>query len=431
MTIYRGIWLGIYVLATLIATVVFGVAGELDGDLIGFPLPSYSILVIATIFVVVSYLVWMWPVFNILASIKVSPLIQSWKTADISHDQRIAGVFVLLVQIFYFAFNFMEGANVAGSRLHSDSPLRYFWILLAPDILFLVYYGIYRKSRFFAPNLIIYLLSNSMRGWLGTWLVVLFMEGAYRVREKRLSWKKAFVVLGIFGLFFPILVQLKWIIREQGANVFINGLEVFEGIFSFAINMNWLDAFSDAMRPTVMRFQHLANVVGIIGSSSELSAGLTNREFLYFFEEGLPQYTLEKVLGIAGVPDIHNMLLTYLTPEKLPVDTITNTHVGLVGWFWVTPELLPLYLFYVLLISWVGIWLAKKAGGGPVLMDMVWFAWLGWLLNGWFATYIAFLQALVILMSVRLFAETVISWRPASRSFLGNAPVVLEIRKGI
>lgn len=407
MKYYRRIWLAIYILANLIGALIFGATGQLDGDLIGYQLPSYSVLLIATIAVVCSYLIWMGPVFNVVASLKVRPLFPRQVGSGIARDERVVGIVVLIVQFCFLIFNSYEGVNVAGSRLQSDSSIRYFWILLAPDALFLVYYGLYRKSNLFGPNLILYLLSNAMRGWLGTWLIIFFIEGAHRVREKRLDWKKLVIVGVIFVPVLPFLIELKWIIRELGTSGVLSFDEVFARLASFAVEMNWWEEFFDSVRPLVMRFQHLANVIGIMDVSTDLSGGLANGEFKYFFEEGLPQYTIEKIFGIPVLPDIHVMLLTYLIPEQLQVDTITNTHVGLVGWFWISPFLVPFYLLYLLSLSWLGMWLAKKAGSGGLLIDIIWFSWLGYLLNGWFAAYIEFMQALVVIIFIRMIAARV------------------------
>ncbi|RJG02932.1 oligosaccharide repeat unit polymerase [Noviherbaspirillum sedimenti] len=404
MTLYRACWLAVYIAANLIAAIVFFRSGQLDGDLIGYPLPDHSVLVVASIAVVASYLIWMGPLFGAMNSFKVNSLVPSWGKIHLPHDEKFVGVFVILVQLLFLLFNIAEGTNVAGSRFSTDSPLRFIWILFVPDTLFLIYYGIYRKSRFFKFNLALYLISNVMRGWLGTWMIVFFMEGAYRVSEKRLDWKKVLLFLVAFSLLLPLLVQIKWTIRTVATGGVFNGNEILEQILMFTNTANWFDSFREAIQPIVMRLQHLANVIAIIDQSSILSDGLKNREFLYFFEEGVPQYTIGQILGMTGVSDIHIMLLTYLIPEQLPVDTITNTHVGLAGWFWIAPHLISIYIFYLLVLCWAGIWLAKKIGGGNLLMSVVWFAWLGFLMNGWFAAYIGFLQGIFILMCCRLTA---------------------------
>ncbi len=402
MKYYRGIWLAAYIMANLIAAFVFGITGELDGDLIGYPLQDYSVLIVATIFVVGSYLIWMGYVFNIVSSIKVSELFARGEISGSAQEKRIIGIFVLIVQLGYMVFNYQQGANTAGSLQHSDSNVRYLWFLFVPDALFLVYYGLCRKSGLFAPNLFLYLLSNAMRGWLGTWLIVFFIEGAYRLREGRLNGKKTLILLTIFVAMLPVLIELKWMIRS-GGTIHLN--EIYTGLVSYIENMDWWGGLSDAIRPIVMRFQHLACVIGIIDHSTILSEGLANREYLYFFEEGLQP--LEKLIGIAAVPDIHVTLLTHLIPEQLHANSITNTHVGLVGWLWLSPLLFPVYLYYLLLVSWLGMWLTKMAGGDGLLMEVLWFAWLGYLMNGWFGAYVEFMQALVVVICIRILISKV------------------------
>jgi hypothetical protein len=369
-------------MANLIAAILFGMTGELDGDLIGYPLPSYSILLTATIFVV--------------SSIRVSTLFPCEQSSGVFNETNIIGIFVLLAQVGYLIFNFQEGVNVAGSIQQSDSSLRYLWFILVPDALFLVYYGLCRKSHLFVPNLFLYLISNAMRGWLGTWLIVFFIEGAYRLREGHLNWKKVLPILAIFVAALPILVELKWKIRTSlvDGNVPLN--EVYGDILEYVKNIDWLEDFSNVIRPVVMRFQHLACVIGIMDNANVISDGLSDRVYLYFFEEGLQP--LEKLVGMAATPDIHVTLLRYLIPDQLQPNSITNTHVGFVGWFWLSPLLLPFYLLYLLLLSWLGVWLGKKLETEGLFSDVVWFSWLGFLMNGWFAAYIQFLQAMVVMI---------------------------------
>ena len=415
---YRRVWLAMYVLANLTGAIYFSQSGQLDGDLIGYPLPSSTILWIATVAVVVSYLIWMGPIFSLIDSISVKTIFSRKINSGNSIDSNVVGIFVLIVQASFLVFNFQEGVNVAGSRLQSDTSIRYIWILLAPDALFLVYYGIYRKSKSFGPNLILYLLSNALRGWLGTWLIIFFIEGAYRLRERRLNWPLVMLMAVIFIPILPVLIELKWVIRELGTAGVLSFSEVFLRLTTFVVEMDWWAEFSDIVRPIVMRFQHLANVVGIIDISTDLSRGLANGEFKYFFQEGLPQYTIERMLGISVLPDIHVALLTYLIPEQLPVDTITNTHVGLVGWLWISPYLIPFYFMYLLLLSFLGIWLAKKAGGQGLLIDIIWFSWLGYLMNGWFAAYLEFIQALVVLLCIRFLLTKLLRDQPHGGSHI-------------
>lgn len=417
---YRNSWIAIYILLNLFAAVVFYNTRELDGDLIGYPLPNNEILFLTTSAVVFSYIVWMGLVFKLFSSISISPVFRDWSRYVQLSDEKKVGYLIFVIQTLFFLYCIKEGVNVAGSLAVSESPIRFLWVLFVPDTLFLVYYGIYRKSRFFPPNLVLYLVSNVVRGWLGMWIIVLFIEGAYRVYEGRIKWSR-FLPLGCLGfLSLPFLYQLKLSIRTAKDASFSMTAIVSDTLTSLQ-DLGWAGAFENAIWPVLMRFQHLANVIGIAEKSDVLSSAVQNGEFMYFFEEGVPQYTLRKLFDIQNISDIHLQLLTYLIPEQLPVDAVTNTHVGLVGWLWVTPYLAPLYFVYILFLSWCAIWLGRKAGGAPLLMNVIWFAWLGFLMNGWFAAYIDFLQAIVIMIFIRIVFRTRGVWHKDSLNGVANA----------
>ena len=404
---YRLVWLGLYVGANSFAAFVFWMTGNLDGDLIDYKVPSDDVLFVATASVILSYVLWMGPLFRFCSRIDVKSLVFDRFKVARPRDWRLMSVLVFVTQLGYLVYSISYGLNFAGSKAVADSPFRHLFYFLVPDWLFIVYYGIYRKSPGFIPNLTIYLLSNVIRGWFGMWLTVLFLEGAYRVLERKFSVRKLVPILALGVLAVPFFYQLKLAIRSVEDSSY-GLLDYAAKAINDVLEVGWFQAFGDAIWPIIMRFQHLANVVGIADKSSELARD-AGREFVSFFWEGTPQIVIRKMAGGIEVSDIHIQLLYYLIPEQLPVDAITNTHVGLVGWFWIAPLLAGLYLIYILILSWSSIWLAKKAGGPPLLMNAVWFVWLLLLMNGWFAAYIDFLQAMVVVILARKFFSIISS----------------------
>ena len=189
-------------------------------------------------------------------------------------------------------------------------------------------------------------------------------------------------------------------IRKFG-NAYILNLDNLSGVFN---SVNWWESMARACESVLMRFQHLDIVINMINNSIVLSEKLHNREFLYFFEEGLPQFTLERMLGWTRVPDIHIKLIDYFAVYPAGSGVVSNTHTGLVGWLWIIPEWAPVYLGYVLMLTWAGVWLAKKLGASDGIVELVWFAVLVWVMNGWFGAYIEFLQALVVVLMLKLLA---------------------------
>lgn len=402
---FRVFWLAIYVVAAIAAGYLFMVRGMLGGDLVGVPLsdfvgvplPDIRTLIVAASCVILSYLVWMGPVFWVMEKITVSPWVERWKEKGLPDDHSQISICVLILQIAFLVYCFMEGVGTAGSIKRTDLALKYIWILMPADAIFFVYYALYRKSHWFIPNLVVYVLSNMSRGWLGFWLIILFLEGSYRFREAKIDLKKVLAAIALFFYLVPYLIEVKWAIRKFG-NAYIFNWENFIGVIR---KVDWWESIVRATESLLMRLQHLDVVIVIAHNAATLSERLQNREFLYFFEEGLPQFTIERLLGWPRISDIHIKLLDYFAVEHAPAGVVSNTHTGLVGWFWIAPEWALEYVFYVGVLTWLGIWLAKKMGASAGVNDLVWFAALVWLMNGWFGAYIEFLQALVLVIIAR------------------------------
>lgn len=398
---YRNAWLALYVMAVVIAASAYAYSGKLFGDFTGVAADSMPMLWLGAASVVACYVIWMIPVFNWMAAIKIRPLRQHW-AQSMRREETVVGTFVLVMQCTYLFFSITHDVNVAGSTHRTDSVVKYLWVLFPPDVIFLVYYGMYRKSRWFMPNLAVYIGSNLLRSWVGTLVIVFFIEGAHWAAEGMLrrAWKNLLLVAVFLVAALPVIYDAKMHVRKDGYAFFSH---LPEYAAELATDFSWVDKAVLAYRATLMRFQHLDSVMVIAANHAELSERLEAREFLYFFEEGLPQFTLERLMGLPRIPDIHLKLVDYFALEKVSVkNVVSNTHTGFTGWFWIAPHLWAVYLAYTLFLAWAGIWLARKAGGPGLLMEVVWFAWLGWILNGWFAAYIDFLQALIILMIVRL-----------------------------
>lgn len=398
MNYFRHFWLGIYLLAAVAAAGLFAARGELGGDSVGIPLSDLRTLMAAVSCVAISYLVWMCSVFHSLEKIAVAPWFANGGRGALPEDDKPISIFVLILQLSFLAYCIVEGVGVAGSVKHVDLAIKYIWILLPSDAIFFVYFALYRQSRWFLPNLVIYILSNMLRGWLGFWLIIAFLEGVYRIREKKFEWKKVSIAMALFFYLAPFLIEIKWAVRKFG-NAYILNWENLVGVIG---SVSWWDSFVRMSESVLMRLQHLDIVIDIVNNAGVLAEKLHEREFLYFFEEGLPQFVMERALGWPRVPDIHIKLIDYFAVYPAGSAAISNTHTGFVGWLWIIPELAPLYLMYVLMLIWFGIWLAKKLGATGGIVELVWYAVLVWVMNGWFGAYIEFLQALVAVIIAKM-----------------------------
>lgn len=398
MNYHRAFWLGIYVLAAIVVSIMIATEEVLLGDFKDVLLPDYHTLIIAISFIVVSYLIWMGPVFRVMEKAAISPVFKHWESDASANEVRLISMIVLSLQIAFMFYFVVEDIGIAGSIARSDSALKYLFILFPIDAIFLVYYALFRRTSWIAFNLPIFIFSNFMRGWFGFWMLILFIECAYRIHENRFKWKEVVLAFVLLVLTIPWLISLKWFIRNNGYSYLFN-LDNVENIFH---NVDWWANLVAMIEQLIYRLQHLDSLIVIIDNSPFLIEKLHNREFLYFFQEGLPQFAFERLFDWPRIPTISIQLIDWFALYKPSADVITNTHIGLVGWLWLMPDYWFLYLAYLLMLSWFSIWIAKKLGGSGLLIDLVWFLWLTLLMNGWFWAYIEFLQALVIMICIRV-----------------------------
>lgn len=142
---FRAFWLGIYVVAAIVVARLISASGMLGGDFEGVPLSDFHTLIIATSCVVVSYLVWMGPVFGIMEKVAVSPVLKHWQGEASPNEERLISILVLFLQLAFLVYCLVEGIGIAGSTKRVDLAVKYVWVLFPVDAIFLVYYGLFRR----------------------------------------------------------------------------------------------------------------------------------------------------------------------------------------------------------------------------------------------------------------------------------------------
>jgi len=396
---HRWLFTGIYLAANVYAAWRFSSSGELDIEYSTIRIPSLAVFLSAIVGVVFSYWFFLWPVFRGLERIRIAPY-RELRSKDGTDAEKLVGWAVLVLQVLFLYFALSEGVYIAGSAKKSDSLLNWVPIFLVPDSLFLVYYGLYRNSSLFFPNLLANVISNVLRGWSGMWLYMIFLEIARSVRGGRFRWSVMFVVLGAVAVLLPAITQVKWIVRGLGTT---DG-GVLDALVS-SIDFSIAELYSAAFAWISMRLQHLSSILSVIQGGDVLRAALGNGSSKLFFEEGLPQFILYRLFDLKNIPDAHSaipqLLLNLPNIDSIDVSVV---HLGVSGWVWLLPTWAPLYLLYVISVGGIGIWMMKKMGGRGFAMDAIWIGWTLYLMNGWFAAYISLLQGLAIMACLRFVA---------------------------
>ncbi len=400
-------WLVLYIFVNLIAAAIMLNTRELIGDVAGNPLGEITGLLKATSFVILSYIILLGPVFSVFSKIKVPKIGINMEERKVG--ERV-GLLLVFLQLGFMVFNFMEGVNIAGSNnIRSDSMFSMFWVLIPVDTLFIIYYGVYRESNYFKYNLVIWLLSNIVRGWSGVFLLIIFFEWCQAIHRGKVSLLVIFFVGAAVLALYPFLLNLKWFIRSSGVlSIDLGGL--MEALIG-TVQEGYFSVFAHGLEQIISRLQVTSMVVEVMHLSDFLQNKFVQGDFAPFWMEGLHGIAYDRLfIGSKTVP-IGVAFTEYADFNwKFEVGD-WNTNIGYVGWFYIAPFLSGFYVLYTLLLSSLSVILVKLIGKSPLSMNMLWYIWLVYLLPPWFGAFVGFIYALVIF----LFIKIIVSKLPSVR----------------
>ncbi|KAB7675544.1 oligosaccharide repeat unit polymerase [Plesiomonas shigelloides] len=287
------------------------------------------------------------------------------------------GWFLIIIQMSFLIFNIKTGVNIAGdgARIEGGSVINYVFVLLQPDMLFMLIGTSLLSGRLFLINLIVFLVSMALRGWMGGFFIIIFMVLS-RYYPVRISSRSLFCILFLavlFVLVLPVIIDMKWSMR-QGVSVGV--------FFSSIFNSFSAEKYNLAISYLLNRFQHLGHVALLLENSDKLYFDLSNGLFSSYWMDGLPQHTISKIFGFE-----QHKLNSYMVEYFFGIEDPTwNTNPGLAGWVFILQEkvvFMALYLFFVVVAPFYFI---SRYAGSTMLMLIACFS-IVYLFHGWFGAY--------------------------------------------
>jgi hypothetical protein len=402
----RVAWVSLFCVINLVCGIVIYCTRKLLGEASSLSLEHRGVVPWITLLLILSYIVPLLIVFPLFSKIKIHPIRYS------KHDLGNAvGVLCLILQLAYIAFFLATGTGVAGSMNRSDSSFSIFWVLLNQDSLFFIYYGFYRSKRMFWPILVVSIISNLLRGWNGIFIVILFMESCHLMRAGRLRIKHVLLGTGFVVVCYPFIWALKWEVRAVLAQgVKINDLSaIMTGIVGSLGASGVLQFAGLALLGLLARIQLVSDVVVVFQNSHVLAGEIAHGIVNPFWREGLLGLTLDRLLGIR-TPDLGVALADRIDPFHL---NNWNVNPGYVGWFFIQPWAIPLLVLYTAVLCWISMYLVKKLAARQTSLDMLWFAWLSYLVPAWLASMVLFTFVLFAFHCLHLVASLYFKWREA------------------
>ncbi|MDX7998856.1 hypothetical protein FE394_06525 [Xenorhabdus sp. Reich] len=308
--------------------------------------------------------------------------------------RRIIGVTLLLVQISYIIFNKSMGVNIAGdsTRLSEGSLLNYLFILLQPDILYIII-GIHLSSnRLFFANTSIYLLSMFLRGWMGGVFIVFFTI-LFRYNPSKISLKNliyVFLFILIAFLLLPMIIDAKWAMRT--------GMSLTEFIYGISDSFE-TTRYKQSIYYILNRFQHIGHVALLLENSDNLYQKYISDHFVSYWWEGLPQQTILKISD-----EKYISLSSYIVTEFYNIKNPSwNINPGLSGWFFILQDKFFFLVLYLFLFVTMQFYYISRKADSRLLTTIACFS-LIYLFHGWFGAYFNILLYSVFIILIYRFS---------------------------
>lgn len=306
------------------------------------------------------------------------------------------GVWLLVIQIAFIIFNIQMGVNTAGSveRVEGQSLSNYLFILLQPDILVTVISVCLSSGFLFWVNILVYLFSMFLRGWMGGTFVILFLILS-RYQNLRISVKTFLIpVLALLTFFsiLPAVIEAKWAMRSgMSLATFVINISSYFTSENYYTGINYL----------LNRFQHVGHLALIFENADDLYQKYSAGYFSPYYMDGLPQYLFVKMFNLEAYK-----LSFYLVQYFFGVlEPTWNINTGVIGWVYILKYETILFVSYIALLLLVPYYVISRFAGKRVLNVLACFSII-YLFHGWLGAYVNLaLYACVIslLASIRLY----------------------------
>lgn len=396
---FRLIWLIFYIAVNLIFLIAIHHQNQLFGENANVVINSDTPVFTIGSLVIFTYIFFNGFLFYSIKKIKVNKILKIFHNESVSNK---IGIILLILQILFIAYFLSTNTYVAGSNVRDDSILSLLWVLIPVDILFYIYYGIYRDQKLFFPNLIIWLLSSFLRGWTGVLLTVLFFESCRRFRSGTLNFSKILKYSILIIFLYPPLYLTKLYIRSFGSMGF-SGLVFSFDIDNFLYFFNSLSLFDSitlSLTQIFERLQIISSAVAIYQYSSNLYSDLNHGLIYPMWMEGIHGIAIDRIFGGPVLQNLGVSFAQYLDP--LSSDINWNSNPTFVGWLLIDPSMSLLYVSYAVLLCLISMILVKRMSSKMLSLDMVWYAWLVYLVPGWFGAFFLFIYSLFLMYGLHI-----------------------------
>lgn len=297
-------------------------------------------------------------------------------------------VILIILQVCFIAFIMLTGFGKISLLMDGNStaanitsPIKYIFVVLLPDFLFIVYLLVQNKKRKIVINLVLYLISNIIRGWVsGPVLLVIAIFLIKKFAYTKIKIKTILVLLLCFFLFVPLVTSLKFSVRFQSDDLNLSTLV-----------QDSIDNNTSYYLRTLNRFQHVSEAYSFMDSMRMIRRDYQNDNI------ALPFFTNDFINITSKVFNFEPQNLLTYGSKVLLGRPYGNIQSGIIPWlsisyFYSFSYILTFLIFTTLLSKFCD----RLGLCYPVSKNIVTWFTIYYYAHGWLFSYMNLLVAIMI-----------------------------------
>lgn len=312
------------------------------------------------------------------------------KNKKVNLIENKSALFLFFFQFLFLLYNSYYGTNVAGASIQASNPIfNTFFVLLPADLFYILFSPYLKSNKWFILNTLLYIVSNTLRGWMGAILLAFFV---YLCRKEKIeitikSFFSYCLLIIVIIFLIPYLFLLKWAMRSTDS--LFSVLEMVD-------KDSYLDLLSEGLYYVFNRFQHNYHIALIWENSEKLVTAYQAGRILPYWGEGVIQTIFIKILNLGEMKTLGQAMVSQLFYSQ----GTWNSNPGLAGWLIVVQEYFIFYILYISIILFLGFYVAKRFYDTKMFLILSVFS-IFYLFHGWIGSYISMITYLLFFALIK------------------------------
>lgn len=393
----RKLLLLLYLFSNTVCFIVYYYTGVVEGDVRGLPVEHELALILSYCQVILGFILfYYW--FSLAESISLN-----LKTFDKINRHQFFSMVILIINVIYSFLAIKYKFGFSGVEYNKSMPtiLLYIFIVIQPLYLTCIYLAYFTnvRSNIYNVNALMIVALCLYQGWLTS---LIFIAYLYFLKYKDIIFKNKIKFILISILLFlstPILKASKVIFMIYHQNGLSNLSEAYD---LFKIHYAQSDSFIGNMLfylyKTIERFEHTATTYFL--NINDYAEDFGVRYYGFILDNWISQ-------RIHGVFNVNRNLIpaqNYIA-NQIEGNYTWKIQIALDSWLSLNMIFLPSLILFVSFLLLISNCLCRIISKERNLSSLNWLMAIVLLYHGWFFSYVLFVQALFVFLTLIVIRE--------------------------